>query len=57
MKDEKEKRISKNAKIADNISQEFTEETRLAVESMRRAIKKRKMNVVTPPQCEYRQIF
>jgi len=57
MSDKKEKKISENAKKAEDISQDFTEEVKMAAESMRRAIKKRKMNAIALPQCKYRQIY
>lgn len=52
-----EKKISGNAKKAEEIKNKMSKEVRLATEAMQRTARARKTNVLSPRKYKYQEIF
>jgi len=57
MKNNKKSKITKNAKEADGLAKGFSEDMKLAVEAMRRTVRRRNTRAVYQDQYIYEQIM
>ncbi len=57
METQEERKLSKNAERAASIKEQFSDDIRIAAEAMKRTIRHRKTQVVSPKKYSYRQIF